>query len=178
MDVRSGIVLLVSGAFACAPIHTPSRPAVERPTERWGTERPRDAPDVHLVLKLGERRLYVMEAQGPVESFPVAVGSPEYRTPIGRFQVDHMRMNPSFTTFDWKDPSKVTGVLPPGPDNPLGLRWIGFTSFHGWDIGFHGTPHPELLGQAVTHGCVRLHNRDVVALYDRVRVGTTVIVQP
>ena len=142
-----------------------------------------DGESVYLVVKLGERRLYVMDGEDGraprhVESFPVAIGRREYATPTGRFEVTEMIVDPDFVQFDWEDPSRVTGRLAPGPDNPLGLRWIGFTSAHGWGIGFHGTPQPELLGKAVSHGCVRMRNSDVVKLYGRVRVGTTVIVQP
>ena len=72
----------------------------------------------------------------------------------------------------------MIGRIGPGPDNPLGDRWIGFTTAYGWTIGFHGTPQPELLGQAVSHGCVRMRNRDVVDLYRRVDIGTPVIVEP
>ena len=65
-------------------------------------------------------------------------------------------------------------TIPPGPDNPLGRRWLEFATGDGWQIGLHGTPHPELLGQAVSHGCVRIRDEDVVKGYGRVRVGTVV----
>jgi L,D-transpeptidase ErfK/SrfK len=113
-----------------------------------------------------------------IASFPVAIGREEYATPTGRFEVREKIVDPDFLQFDWDNPSRVIRRVGPGPDNPLGLRWIGFTSAHGWGIGFHGTPQPELLGQAVSHGCVRMRNRDVVDLYGRVEVGTPVIVEP
>ena len=68
--------------------------------------------------------------------------------------------------------------IPPGPANPLGERWIGFAHGEGWTIGIHGTPNPELLGRAVSHGCVRMRNADVVGIYERVRIGTPVVVEP
>jgi hypothetical protein len=67
---------------------------------------------------------------------------------------------------------------PPGPENPLGARWIGFWTDGNNAIGFHGTPHEHLIGQAVSHGCVRMRNTDVIELYERIRVGAQVIVQP
>ena len=136
-------------------------------------------------LNLGERRVYVMRTDrgaGPtavVESFPVAVGRQGYETPIGHFVVTEKIVDPDFTLYDdWDEPSRVVRRFDPGPNNPLGVRWIGFASIDGLGIGFHGTPHPELLGQAVSHGCVRMRNSDVMRLYEQVAIGTTVIVEP
>jgi lipoprotein-anchoring transpeptidase ErfK/SrfK len=142
------------------------------------------ARPIYLLLRLGERRLHLMEGDDRDEtgqrlaSFPVAIGRPEYATPTGRFKVVEKIEDPDFVQFDWNDPSRVVGRVTPGPDNPLGVRWIGFTAAYGWTIGFHGTPQPELLGQAVSHGCVRMRNSDVVQLYRRVEIGTPVIVEP
>lgn len=144
-----------------------------------------DPDDVHLVLRLDQRRLYVVpsehddDTRRPIVSFRVAIGRDEWATPIGRFKVREKLVDPDFVQFDWAYPERVYGRVAPGPDNPLGERWIGFTtSAYGWQIGFHGTPHPELLGQAVSHGCVRLRNADIVDLYRRVTIGTPVIVRP
>jgi lipoprotein-anchoring transpeptidase ErfK/SrfK len=143
-----------------------------------------DAQSIYLVLRLAERRLHVMQGDEDggrdrrLESFPVAIGRAEYATPTGRFRVREKLVDPDFVTFDWQDPSRVIGRVAPGPENPLGARWIGFTTAYGWTIGFHGTPQPELLGQAVSHGCVRMRNSDVVKLYRRVDIGTPVIVEP
>ncbi|MEL7333315.1 MAG: L,D-transpeptidase, partial [Cyanobacteria bacterium J06560_2] len=64
--------------------------------------------------------------------------------------------------------------IPPGPDNPLGDRWIGFWSNGEAQIGFHGTNQEELIGEAVSHGCVRMRNRDIKKLYELVEIGTPV----
>jgi lipoprotein-anchoring transpeptidase ErfK/SrfK len=142
-------------------------------------------PDtVNVVLRLGQRRLYVVpsehadDTRRSIVSFPVAIGRPEYATPTGRFEVEEKVEDPEFVQFDWDDPGRELGRIEPGPRNPLGVRWIGFTWAHGWRIGFHGTPQPELLGKAVSHGCVRMRNADVMDLYGRVQVGTPVIVRP
>jgi lipoprotein-anchoring transpeptidase ErfK/SrfK len=138
----------------------------------------------YLLLRLRERRLYMVTydledaAPAAIESFPVAIGRKAYATPTGIFAVTDKVADPHYIQFDWNDPSRVIRTIPPGKDNPLGRRWIEFASGDGWQIGFHGTPHPELLGQAVSHGCVRMRNEDVVKVYDHVRVGTVVIVQP
>ena len=131
----------------------------------YGGTQPQPEPHpFYLVLRLGERRVDVMSANGVVASFAVAIGREEYPTPIGRFAVTEMVENPTFLQFDWDDPSRVFAQIAPGTANPLGSRWIGFTSAHGWRIGFHGTPQPQLIGLAVSHGCVRLREKDIVVL--------------
>jgi L,D-transpeptidase ErfK/SrfK len=138
---------------------------------------PAPGPQTQLVIRVGERRLYLVDdaPETPDESFPIAVGREGLETPVGRFEVEEMVEHPDF--------EKVTsGVvierIPPGPKNPLGERWIGFAHGPGWTVGIHGTPQPDLLGHAVSHGCVRMRNADVVRIYDRVRIGTPVIVEP
>jgi lipoprotein-anchoring transpeptidase ErfK/SrfK len=142
---------------------------------------PTATPEPYLLLKLGERRLYVVEndVKQPPEGYPVAIGRPKLPTPIGRFQVNEMVENPDFLMFDFNNPkSRDRGRIPPGPNNPLGLRWIGFASAYGWQVGFHGTANTSVLGQAVSHGCVRVSNADIVEVYKRVKIGTEVVVEP
>jgi lipoprotein-anchoring transpeptidase ErfK/SrfK len=77
----------------------------------------------------------------------------------------------------WQHP--FTGeIILEGPNNPLGVRWIGFWTDGRNYIGFHGTPAEELVGQAVSHGCVRMRNQDIVALYEQVKIGTPITVKP
>jgi len=138
-------------------------------------------PEPYLLLRLGERRLYMVDndVKKPPEGYRVAIGRPQFPTPEGRFQVNEMVENPDFLAFDFNDPRQPDrGRVPPGPNNPLGLRWIGFAYAHGWEVGFHGTSNTSVLGQAVSHGCVRMSNQDVVDLYRRVKVGTVVVVEP
>jgi hypothetical protein len=134
-------------------------------------------PQPHLLLRLGERRLYLVDATPatPDPSFPIAVGREGLETPVGRFQIEEMVEKPDFLKFE---SGVVVRRIPPGPTNPLGERWIGFARGEGWTIGIHGTPNPELLGRAVSHGCVRMRNADVIAVYDRVQIGTPVVVEP
>jgi len=137
--------------------------------------------DVRLVLRLGERRLYVFDDDPgtAAESFPIAIGREGFETPTGRYQVEEMIEHPDFLKFDNDAvPPRVIKRIPPGPTNPLGERWIGFAHGEGWTIGIHGTPNPELLGRAVSHGCVRMRNADVVRVYDRIQLGTAVVVEP
>ena len=150
-----------------API--PSPPVLRDPTLHL----PEAAPQIsRLVLRLSERRLYAYQGDREVASYPVAVGRNDWETPTGEFTVFQRQQHPA-----WEHP--LTGqVVPPGPGNPLGARWLGFWTDGTNSIGFHGTPHEHLIGQAVSHGCVRMRNADVIELYDRVEIGTPVIVMP
>ena len=133
------------------------------------------------VDRLNERRLYVVEndVKHPPEGYPVAIGRPKWPTPTGRFQINEMIENPDFLVFDFNNPKACDRRhIPTGLNNPLGLRWIGFASAHGWQVGFHGTAKTSVLGQAVSHGCVRMSNPDIVEVYKHVKVGTEVVVEP
>lgn len=173
-----GAIVIASGLLACeAADPKPNRgtrarlTAASAPTKRGST---------YLVVRLKERRLDVMkdDVTTPVESLPIAVGRAGSETPTGRFQVEEMIAHPDYQQIDPKDRSRVLKRFPPGPANPLGERWIGFAHGDGWTVGIHGTPHPELLGRAVSGGCIRMRNADVMRVYDRVELGTTVIVRP
>lgn len=129
-------------------------------------------PLSQLILRLSERRLYGYRGDREVVRYPVAVGRDQWETPTGEFIIFQRQAHPA-----WEHP--FTGeVIPPGPDNPLGARWLGFWTDGTNAIGFHGTPHEHLIGEAVSHGCVRLRNADVIELYDRVELGTPVMVLP
>jgi L,D-transpeptidase ErfK/SrfK len=127
---------------------------------------------VKLVLKRSERRVYVYEGEKVVSSYRVAVGKAGWETPLGTFKVLSMEENPIFKSF------KSGRIIEPGPDNPLGVRWIGIWTNGKTQLGFHGTNEPELIGQAVSHGCIRMHNKDVTKLYNQVKEGTVVTVVP
>lgn len=125
-----------------------------------------------LVLRLGERRVYVYDDEQVLDSYPVAIGAPNTPTPTGQFEIFQMVVNPA-----WQNP--WTGeVFAPGADSALGLRWIGFAELPNGIIGFHGTPTVSSIGRAASNGCVRLRNEDVLALYEHVRMGMTVVVEP
>ncbi|HEY9863234.1 MAG TPA: L,D-transpeptidase [Candidatus Obscuribacterales bacterium] len=128
--------------------------------------------NLKLVIKLNERRVYLYQNQQLKTSYPIAVGREGWETPVGKYQVIEMISQPA-----WEHP--FTGeIIPPGPDNPLGERWIGFWTDGKNYIGFHGTPNTETVGQAASHGCIRMFNQDVLALFEKVNIGTTVIVEP
>lgn len=118
----------------------------------------------HLVVYRGARRFELWDGGRLVRSGKVAVGKAGAETPIGLFYVTWKfdpRIDPEWSilgnfAFETSAYSKLTD-------------WPG-----GGIVGVHGTPWPELLGRAVSHGCVRLHNRDVEFLRTRVPLGTPV----
>ncbi len=124
-----------------------------------------------VVVDLSDRRTYVYAGEDVIASYPIAIGKAGWETPTGSFQVMHMRHFPV-----WRHP--ITGkIFEAGTDSPLGDRWIGFWSDGRNEIGFHGTPEVDLLGTAVSHGCLRMRNSDVRLLYEQVNLGTTVVVR-
>jgi lipoprotein-anchoring transpeptidase ErfK/SrfK len=123
---------------------------------------------VSLVLKLKEKRVYVYRGDKLLKRYPVAIGKKGWETPTGEWQVMEKIKNPAWTSF------KTGEVFPAGVENPLGSRWIGFWTDGQDVIGFHGTPDIKSIGTAASHGCVRMRNRDVKAMFPLVKVGTTV----
>ncbi len=180
-SARGLVVLLVAFAIACGTFAMGCGIFGPRPEPPAPAPTPTKTPDLHLLLRLDERRVYVVEndVKQPAEGYLVAIGQPKWPTPTGQFQINELVENPDFLAFDFNDPKKPDrGHVPPGPNNPLGLRWIGFATAHGWQVGFHGTAKTSVLGQAVSHGCVRMSNTDVVEVFKRVKLGTTVVVEP
>ncbi|MEM1367803.1 MAG: L,D-transpeptidase [Cyanobacteria bacterium P01_H01_bin.15] len=128
-------------------------------------------PDtMRLVIRLSKRRVYLYRGDEEIVSYPIAVGKAGWETPEGEFEVIQMLKDPS-----WEHPWNGS-IVPPGPSNPLGDRWIGFWTDGKDFIGFHGTPGEHLVGQAVSHGCIRMLNNDVRALYEQVEIGMPVAV--
>lgn len=107
---------------------------------------------------------------GRIEAvYPVATGVNAELTPEGLFTVTVKAENPYY---------RKKGIPGGAPNNPLGTRWIGFNA-RGTDgriYGVHGTNNPATIGGYVSQGCVRMHNRDVEHLYERVSIGARVLI--
>lgn len=118
-------------------------------------------------------KLSVYNGEKRVRTYPIAVGTSTYPTPAGRFRVVMKQKNPT-----WFPPSSPwaagLGPVPPGPGNPLGTRWMG-TSAPG--IGFHGTPSSGSIGTRASHGCIRMYVGDAEDLYDRIQIGTPILIK-
>jgi L,D-transpeptidase catalytic domain len=125
-----------------------------------------------IVIRRGSRGLYLYRGSDFRRYFPVAVGMPQYPTPLGRFSIVTMQRNPWWYP---PDASWAAGAspIPPGPGNPLGTRWMGL-SVGG--VGIHGTPDAASIGYSASHGCIRMRIADAEWLFERVRVGTTVFI--
>jgi L,D-transpeptidase ErfK/SrfK len=182
-------VIVASGLIGCGPMApNPNRDTATRVTEpnRRAETRvvdhaiPSEQASTYLVLRLKERRLDMMrdDAPAPIGSFPIAIGRAGHETPTGRFHVEEMIEHPDYDQIDPNDRWRVLKRIRPGPENPLGERWIGIAHGYGWTVGIHGTPQPQLLGQAVSGGCIRMRNVDVIRVYDSVKLGTPITVYP
>jgi hypothetical protein len=118
-----------------------------------------EAAGIKLVLNLAARRLHVYEGGKRTHTYVVSVGMPKHRTPTGRFRISHVVWNP------WWNPPKSKWArgkkpTPPGPSNPMGRVKMYFRNMYY----LHGTPATSTLGQPVSHGCVRMYNKDAIAL--------------
>ncbi|MCW2927368.1 MAG: ErfK/YbiS/YcfS/YnhG family protein, partial [Thermoleophilia bacterium] len=124
-----------------------------------------------IVVDRSANTLTLFRVGQVVKTFRVATGSPEYPTPTGDFEIQTMQENPTWTPPDsaWAKDAKV---IPPGPDNPLGTRWMAIQG----TVGIHGTNNPASLGYSVSHGCIRMAIPDVEELYGLVAIGTRVTV--
>ncbi len=122
-----------------------------------------------LEVNLSQRRVTAFRGDRKLKSYPIGIGRAGWETPTGTYRVRQAIERPS-----WKNP--FTGDVIPGgdPDNPLGNYWIGFwTNGKEWS-GFHGTPNRASVGQAVSHGCLRMFNEDIQELFRHVTPNTTV----
>ncbi len=169
IDVAQPVTTPLATPGAKSPIR--STPPTQQPAPKpviSSTSQPPVAENINLVLKLNQKRVYVYKGEKVIAKYPVAIGKKGWETPVGEWQVLEKITNPAWTSF------KTGEVFPPGGENPLGARWIGFWTDGQDVIGFHGTPNIKSVGTAASHGCVRMYNRDVKALYKLVKVGTVV----
>ncbi len=117
-----------------------------------------------VVVSLPDRKAALLAEDGSVvKVYPVAVGARRSPSPTGAFEIVSRVPKPTFY--------HPGVVIPPGPRNPLGTRWIGLNR-KGY--GIHGTNEPRSIGKRVSHGCIRMRNRDVEELFEMVTVGDRV----
>jgi lipoprotein-anchoring transpeptidase ErfK/SrfK len=135
------------------------------------------AAKMSVKIDVKTNMLGVFDGDKIIAAYPVTVGSKQTATPIGEWKVRGVAKLPTFR-YDKRmlkhgERSKNFHVLPPGPNNPVGVVWIALNKR---GIGIHGTDDPNTIGQAVSHGCIRLANWDVVRLAGRVKAGVPVSV--
>ncbi len=114
-----------------------------------------------LIVDLSDRRLYVMSGDDVVQTFPVSIGEEDYATPAGNFTIRRMIWNPSWTPprSAWARDKKYEA--PGSPGNPMGRVKMFFREP---DYYIHGTGLASSLGNARSHGCLRMRNIDAVQL--------------
>ena len=137
-------------------------------------------PEVTVVVSKTSSALTVTGADGKVLLYaPVTTGSKRDPLPIGKWKVNGVGLFPEFRynpdLFWDADPSHTKALIPPGPNNPVGLVWIDISKEH---YGLHGTPEPSTIGRTESHGCVRLTNWDALKLAALVKPGTPVEFTP
>jgi lipoprotein-anchoring transpeptidase ErfK/SrfK len=119
-----------------------------------------------VLVSIADRRLAVIEDGNVLAYFPVAVGAAINPSPTGEFEIVNRVANPAYY--------HEGVVMAASANSPVGTRWIGL-NLKGY--GIHGTNAPKSIGQASSHGCIRLRNRDVERLYAMLRVGDVVSIR-
>jgi len=149
-------------------------------TKEWGGGKqsvsfdPKYTPG-QIIVSFGDRRLYLITGKGQAISYPIAVPREKSRWQ-GTTTISNKRVNPSWrpTAEMLQENPKLPHWVPGGhPMNPLGVRalYLGASAYR-----IHGTDAPWTIGKAVSQGCIRMNNEDVLDLYPRVPVGMRVTV--
>lgn len=132
-----------------------------------------------VVVDKSDRNVRVFDSAGKLlAQFPASIGSEHDPLPLGEWKIQSIAPLPPFhynpeLFWDASDGDKKT-TLPPGPNGPVGVVWIDLSKDH---YGIHGTPEPQTIGRAESHGCIRLTNWDAAKLAQMVRSGTPAILQ-
>jgi lipoprotein-anchoring transpeptidase ErfK/SrfK len=107
--------------------------------------------------------------------YGIAVGAPGYATPTGTYAIENKAVNPAWSAPDqpWAGAYRNEVVAGGAADNPLKARWMGIVG----GVGIHGTAAEYSIGTRASHGCIRMRVADVIDLYDRVPVGTPVLIR-
>lgn len=116
-----------------------------------------------IIVSIPDRRLALIEDGEVKKVFTVAVGKDSTPSPSGSFHIVNRVSQPTYY--------HKGKVIPSGPVNPLGTRWIGLSE-HGY--GIHGTNAPTSIGKAASHGCIRMARADLEQLFELVRSGDAV----
>ncbi|MEY2430097.1 MAG: hypothetical protein QOJ40_2982 [Verrucomicrobiota bacterium] len=136
-----------------------------------------------LIVKLAAKTLEAFDSStNLLAHFPCSIAQRVEKRPTGELHVAVIAPNPNYTFDPDVFPESAEGrqlktklVLPPGPNNPVGVAWIGLDK-PGY--GIHGTPSPEQVGRTESHGCFRLANWNAEYLLRLVNIGMPVVVEP
>jgi hypothetical protein len=184
LTVAVGGVPAEAGAQASSlALNTPGDVGSRAVTESSALERGRYA----VVIDLDDNQLHFMQGDVTLWSAPVGTGtglrleteehSWNFSTPQGTYQVKFKEENPTWIAPDWFFIENNLPIPPQGDRRRFFPGGLGAAAVYiGKDLAIHGTDKPELLGQRVSHGCIRLSNRDALRLYHNVQVGTEVVI--
>ena len=148
--------------------------------EEYLSETRKHTPAEYIKVSLSRFEITAYDANDRcIALFPCSIARDKSKRPAeGELKVVTKIPNPNYTytpDFVPKGQKASKYVLMDGPNNPVGVAWIGLNLP---TYGIHGTPKPETVGSAESHGCFRLSNWNVARLYAMVRPGTKVIVEP
>ena len=130
-----------------------------------------------IVVNVAQRMLFVFRDGAVLLAAPVAVGRPDWKTPLGIFEIVVKEVDPvwdvpvSIQEEMAKNGQPVLTKVLPGLANPLGNRWLGLSAA---GLGIHGTNQPASVYRFATHGCIRVHPDDMFEVFDLVDVGAPV----
>ncbi|SDD41745.1 L,D-transpeptidase catalytic domain [Paenibacillus sp. UNCCL117] len=110
-------------------------------------------PTYRIIVDLSDRKLHLLDGNRVVQSYPIGVGTMLTQTPVGEYTIINKA---------------------PNPGGPFGVLWMGLSRPH---YGIHGTNQPSSIGTMASHGCIRMYNRDVLALSRFVPIGTRVTIR-
>ena len=127
-----------------------------------------------LVAKKADNILYAYNGDKLIATYPTTVGSSDTPSPTGTFSIVNRVKNPWYRASSGEGKDKKVFMLPPGPNGPVGVVWMGLSKP---SYGIHGSPVPEGISRQASHGCVRLTNWDVLEVYANVDTGTKVDLQ-
>jgi lipoprotein-anchoring transpeptidase ErfK/SrfK len=138
----------------------------------------REEPTNSVRIDTKTNMLSVHNGEKLLAAYPVTIGSDHLASPIGEWKIRGIEKMPRFrydkAMLNKGERSSDFHMLPPGPNNPVGVLWIALNKK---GIGVHGTDNPDRIGRSASHGCVRLANWDVVRLAEKVKAGETVVIQ-
>ncbi|MNW35686.1 putative L,D-transpeptidase YkuD [compost metagenome] len=110
-------------------------------------------PNYRIIVDLSDRMLYLLDNNIVIKGYPIGIGKMLTQTPVGSYTIINKA---------------------PNPGGPFGAYWMGLSRPH---YGIHGTNDPSSIGHEVSHGCIRMHNEDVVQLAGIVPIGTSVTIR-
>ena len=156
-----------------SPGHRTVSAPVDRVKPQVTTDELAEEYPTYITIDRAGFRLRLWKNLKLARTYRIAVGRQGLETPAGEYEINDRQVNPSWHVPNSAWAGDLAGrVIPPGPDDPIKARWLGF--YNG--AGIHGTDEISSLGTAASHGCIRMAIPDVEALYPLVPLHTPIYV--